>query len=284
MKSIINYYYKMYPLDIIKNNNIYFFEDKNIKYEFKEINIDPNNLLEIYYLIRNTNLYCHEIILNILGEFITNYNNHMYILLKTNIKKKISIEDINTYSIPLNINSNLKWKTFWEERIDYYEYQLLELNLDKKLESFDYYIGLSETAIQILNYIDEKNIFYSFGHKTFDDYYDPLNIIISPRIRDMVEYLKYLFFNKSISNTELIQILDNFVLINNLNKDEILLMIARFLYPSYYFNEYDNYLQNIKYDFDFIIKKSSEYELLIKQIYNKYKDIYNLINIEWLIN
>ena len=76
---IINYYYNIYPLDIIKKEDKIEFIIDNITYELIETNIDIKNLIDIYYKIIYSNLYCHEIILNRFGEYVTNYNNKQYI-------------------------------------------------------------------------------------------------------------------------------------------------------------------------------------------------------------
>ena len=101
-------------------------------------------------------------------------------------------------------------------------------------ESFYYYSGLNELSMNLLNYVDYNNIKFHIAHKRIDkncDLYNPLNIIIDSKVRDIAEYIKISFFNDEINEDEIIQI----IISNIIEKDEIILLFARLIYPSYYF-------------------------------------------------
>ena len=81
---------------------------------------------------------------------------------------------------------NIDWKKLWEEKIDYYEYQMSQLSSKYILlkNSFDYYVGLSENAISLLNYIKEKDIRFYICHKRInnneklDNFFNPTNFVV----------------------------------------------------------------------------------------------------------
>ena len=100
----------------------------------------------------------------------------------------------------LNNNNNIDLNKLWSNKIDYLEYQVSQLgtNYNEILNSFSFFIGLSENAISFLNI---NNINYNNTHKTlnhlriknnmlFIDYYNPINILIDYDIRDYSEYIK----------------------------------------------------------------------------------------------
>ena len=68
--------------------------------------------------------------------------------------------------------------------------------------------------------------------------------------------------------------------------NEIILFLARLLYPSYYFDMYDKIIQEkIREEkINYYVKKNISYEIFLKQIYNYLKQIYKLPQIEWLEN
>lgn len=161
----------------------------------------------------------------------------------------------------------VNWKELWEEKLDYYEFQMSELGLKyKKLrESFSYYSGLCECAIALLNYSNAVNMYMTHNR----------GIVVDSITRDIGEYIKYEFFYR-----------DNEISIDNiyLTNDEYILLMARLLYPSYYFDIYDNIIQEKinESEIDKVIKKNSSYELFLKKTYLYIKQRSNIPMINWL--
>ena len=102
-------------------------------------------------------------------------------------------------------NKNLDcsdWKRLWEEKIDYFEYQLSQFGNKHPLirESFAYYTGYVEMAISLLNDLPKKNNNLVLTHKrirgnsTLYDLYDPFNFVIDHKVRDAAEYFKSKIF------------------------------------------------------------------------------------------
>ena len=73
-------------------------------------------------------------------------------------------------------------------------------------------------------------------------------------------------------------------ILENLESDELLLLFARMLYPSYYYDCYEK-INNGENDeiLDVYINKIEDYELLLYNIYNKIKAKTNIPRIDWII-
>lgn len=290
MKNLINYYYNLNIIDFRKSGEHFIFEIDGKKYEFIPFFGDINEFYKNYLILINNNKYCHEVIVNKDNSLTTFYNNNHYILLRKNISidKQVDINEIINYDILVYSDTNLNWKKLWSEKIDYYEYQMSQLAFKYKSfkNSFDYYIGLSETAISLLNYIDGDNINYYVCHKRIkqnqklDEFFNPLNIIIDSRVRDIAEYIKINIINDIIGIEEVTYYIENL----NFSYTEILLLMSRLLYPSYYFDVYDSVIQGKSSEEEIkpYIKKNISYETFLKSIYKFIKNKYRIPQIEWL--
>lgn len=290
MKNLINYYYGILINSFKKINERFVFEEDNKSYEFIPFYGDVNKFYKNYLILINNNKYCHEVVFNKDKSLVTFYNNKPYFLLKKKIyiDKSVDINEIINYDIPVYGAHTLDWKKLWEQKIDYYEYQMSQLSFKyRKLKnSFDYYIGLSETAINLLNYVDEKNIKYYVCHKrinqneNLDEFFNPVNIVIDSRVRDIAEYVKVNYFNEVISLNEFFHYLD----VLDFSYTESLLLLSRLLYPSYYFDMYDQVIQEKLNEekIDFYIKKNTYYEVFLKKTYNYIKNKHKIPEIEWL--
>jgi len=273
MKNLINYYYDLLIKDFKKNGDKFIFNVYNKTYEFVPFYGDINEFYKTYSMLIRNKKYCHELILNKDKNLLTFYNNKPYLLLKKNIfiNKCVDINEIINYDTPVYINKNLDWKKLWKEKIDYYEYQMSHLSQKYRIlkNSFDYYIGLSETAIALLNYIEKKDIKYYISHKriteneNLDSFFNPINIIIDSRVRDIAEYFKANFFNefRKLDLDEVFKYLE----VLNFDNIENILFLARLLYPSYYFDMYDKIIQEkIREDkVEFYIKRNTSYEAFL---------------------
>lgn len=290
MKNLINYYYNIIINDFRKIDDYYLFEIDGIKYAFLEYDGNIDELYKTYTMVINNNKYCHEIIMNKDNKIVTFYLNKPYILIKKNIylSSLVTIDEIINYDIIVYESKKIIWDKLWMNKIDYYEYQMSELgNKYKKLyESFNYYIGLSECAINLLNYLNNDSIKLYITHKrimykeNMDDFLNPMNIIMDTRVRDIAEYFKINYIYNNIKTEDIINSLN----ILNLDYNECILLLSRLIYPSYYFDIYDKIIQEkISEDkINFYIEKNVYYETFLKDIYKYLKSKYKLPNIEWL--
>lgn len=279
MKNFIKYYYNLDIDDYQKKDNNIIFNVDNVYYELAEYNRNIEELMATYNILIMYNVYSHEIIPNKDNYVVTNYNNINYILLKKHMydTNSVTLNTIKNYDISINVNKKSNWKALWEQKLDYYEYQMSELGLKyKKLrDSFSYYSGLCECAINLLNYVNYDNVHMNIAHyrinKTIEEFMNPLNITIDNITRDIAEYLK----NNWEYNVDF-----------NLTRDEYMLLMARLLYPSYYFDMYDRVIKGEaeEKEIDSIIKKNNSFELFLIKTYKYLITKSDIPRIDWLHN
>lgn len=298
MLDYINYFYNLYPPLLNKENDNYVFFVGNEKYyltpyrrELSEI----KDLVELNKRMVSSNSLVHEIIINKFNEPISVISNENYVLLRVYVNdiKKIDINDI-IYMLNENVDlSGLKsllrtnWVSLWSNKVDYIEYQMG--HLIKKYpflnNTIDYYLGLCENAITYiknLKMFSDYKIPIGISHKritkdaTLFDLYNPLNLIIDYKVRNIAEYLKDAFFKDEDVNYILNIVFKNFWF----DKLNLSLLVARLLYPSYYFDLFEEIIdkeldENIIFP---LTKKSSKYEEFIDLIIKNC----NLQNLQWL--
>lgn len=244
MKNALNYYYGLNIEIIHQKEKNYYFQVNNFSYLFLPYdNLDEISDIYKLNIFLKQSIPVHEIILNKSNAIVTNINGDNYILLKILVPKaNIGINDIislNNINIPID-KSKLRrddWYNMWVQKIDYFEYQVSQMGKKYPVirESFNYYVGLAENAIILVKNTDPNNLNLGLSHRRIDntsfELYNPLNLIIDVRIRDVCEYFKYCFFN----NIDISNELDLFLTYNKLGRDEGRYFLARMLFPTYYF-------------------------------------------------
>lgn len=298
MIDYINYYYDLYPVSINEIDDKYMFYINSEKYYFIPYDRNIEELDELVKLnkemIKNGSLVS-EIISNKFDDIINNYNGKLYILIRVyvNDSKKVSIEDIIYMLNEKEVNMSYKnisrtnWAKLWEDKVDYFEYQMGHIIKKYPIlyNTIDYYIGISENAIFYLknvvsNY--EGNVSLGVCHKrigvnsTLFDLYNPLNLIIDYKVRDIAEYIKDAFFNEINVNNILKIIYSNYYF----DKLNLSLLLSRFLFPSYFYDMFENivYKEESEGNIYEIIKKSSSFEDFI----DSYTKNCNLQSISWI--
>lgn len=295
MKNILEYYYNIKIDKLHNKDKIYSFTINNKEYRLKEYIYQNNIENDIYtlnnYLKRIINV--DIIVPNKYNNIITHINNIPYILIQKQKEKNLSITEISNISnikIPeIKVLERNNWETLWSNKIDYYEMQVNENKKKYPLirESFDYFVGLAENAISYLvnTKKETKPLIYDMKvlshNNLFDSIYDPLNIILDHKARDISEYIKLSFFNK---NKNIYKELDIYFMNNIYSEYGIRILFSRLLYPSHYFNIYDNiilgnYEEKKLID---IISSIKEYEIYLYNIYLYLSKYYNIPNIDWL--
>lgn len=287
MKNVINFYYNIELKEFKKKENSFRFFIDDDEYEFVEYYGNINEILNLYSILKLYGKDVEELIINKKSEYLTIYEGKPYILLRKNklISREIKLKDIIDFNCYVHVKNKLSWKTLWEQKLDYYEKQIEvnKLKFPLLYQSFCYYSGLSEIAICLLNYVDYENIKYCISHKRLNNIekiYNPLNIIVDNRTRDIGEYIKMKYFDENLDINEILNFIDSGVL----NNDEIILLLSRLMYPSYYFDIYDQIYktQEEKKDLKKIIKKNADYEAFLKNIYKRIKKIYKVPLVEFL--
>lgn len=303
MKDTINYYYNLNPNKIKKIFDYYYFYLNNELYYFviydRRIS-DVNSIFEFNQKMLYLDVSVNEIINNKNNTIITYVNKVPYILMKVfvNINKPLSLSEISyVSSIKIPYQNNLmrsNWAMLWSNKIDYLEYHH-EQNYQKYpllATSFDYFIGISENAISYLNYTIEniKPEASDIGVTSHDiinlddtiyTLYNPLNIIIDHKARDLAEYIKFSFFNDNFS---IFEELDEYFKYNYFSFYGINLLISRILYPSFYFEKYDEIISG-RANENSILKITSrinDYEKYLQDIFSYFHKYYNIKDINWL--
>ena len=319
MKNVIAYYYDIHLNDIYQKDGVYRFSANGLNFAFLPFTRGLDELDDLVNLSRylfNIGISVHQFVVNINNAFLTyistdesdfcGANNNVrakfnssipYVLLQiyNNERRKITIEDITSFSNKTyniyNYNSlnRSNWGELWGAKIDYFEYQINQLGKNKPIirDSFPYYSGIVENGIGVFNSLDVNYAMMSVQHKRIKKgtdvfwFYNPLNFVIDYRIRDACEYYK----NKVLDRAEAQMIGDdilNFFRSDSLNKDEIYLFYARMLYPSFYFDKYENIIVSEGKDFEEIKDITSKYEKILKLLYKNLSNYIVMPDIWWL--
>lgn len=300
MKNIIEHFYNINIDKICLNENVYYFYYKNFKYYFIEFTRsieDLNSLVEISNNLYNNKILVHTFISNINNEFLTNYDNKYYTLLRVNRLENEEVDLKDIINLNFSIISNSKkylykndWYEKWCTNVDNFERQVIEYNKEypKLQEVFNYYIGLAETAISYLkNHIGEDKYLVLSHYRLkypvkYGDIYNPINFIFDIKTRDIAEYMKINFFFGKYDSFEAIKFIKSY----NLKIPDLYSLVARLLYPTYYFDIFIDIIngKNEMLKLNKIIKLSREYELFLRDILNYLTQNYNIEPIEWLKN
>ncbi len=305
MKEIINYIYNFDILecDDYKNYSTFKYNGEIFYFVFfNRSEEELKDLLKVIIELKNKGIKVHDIVLNREKSFLTKVGDIYYVLLKLNDKYNSNItftdmcEIINKLKLN-NINSKLyrnNWAELWSKKIDYFEYQIKEIGKEKDviLDSFSYYIGLAENATSYVNKINKVIGISNLDNITLShrrifipnialNFYNPLSFIFDLNIRDIAEYLKVNFFKNGDSLLDL----KAFLKTNKLTSYSYHMLFARLLYPSYYFDLYEDIMNNGKDDKEIltIISKVHEYEEFLRLAYKEINKYTNLERIDWIL-
>ena len=261
MKNTINFYYNIFLDELIKKDNCYYFYYGGDEYYFVPLNRPYDDVQSIYKLnleMKKRRCLVHELVLNKDKSIITIVNGISYVLIKLCKYKndKVFLNDINyiqNMTVNIECDKSLvrnEWIKLWSEKIDYYEYQISQVGKKYPLlcDSLSYFIGMAENAISYLvNNLDSKtNVNLVVSHKRIYqesgslNFYDPLNFVVDSRVRDVAEFIKETFYNKTLNLYDL----KSYFNMANLNKNEYILLLGRLLFPTYYFDIYDEVINN----------------------------------------
>lgn len=297
MNNIIYYYYNVKPEKINNiKNNYYFYLGGNLYYFL--IYNNNHTIEDVYDLassVMSNNI--HLIIKNNKNSIITLVDNIPYILLRINLKlpKSISINEIDYFSkLNFQFKSSMKrnhWNILWSAKIDYLENQIYQIGRKYPVlvDSFSYFVGMAENAISYYkNTIDSyqnQNMNHCLSHDKLIlnslDFFNPLNLTIDHKARDVGEYIKLSFFNQNYS---IFQELDSYFKNNFYSEFDMRVLISRVLYPSFYFNLYDSVVNKVLKEEEItrVTGNIDEYENYLKDILRYFDKYYRLPTIEWL--
>lgn len=298
MKNIIEFYYNIKINTLYSKKDYYFFSINNRNFILKPYYKDERTASNSYRLsnILSDRINIDNIIPNKYNSPITVIENTPYILILNKNKNIISLPIISNISnIRINNINNIKdlernnWEILWSNKIDYYEIQINENYKKYPLirESFDYFIGMGENAISYL--VNTKKEINPTIYDTkvpshnnlYNSLFDPSNIILDHKSRDLAEYIKYSFWNE---NNNIFKELDDYFRYNIYSVYGIRVLFSRIIYPSFYFDMYDDIISGKKDEREInkIINRVTEYEYFLYDINLYLKRFYDIPEISWI--
>lgn len=292
MKNKIRYYYNFNDFSLTRIKDCYYFRYQNILYSFERIeNIEYFQvILSILKSIPSSRFF--KVVPNIYNDDFCTINNQVYALFMHrssdfSLYKEIINLPMFNYHIP-----NIKifpWDFLWIKKINYYEYQIKHIfNVDTSLiinDCFYYYVGMAENAISYLKY---NSAFFSSNlclcHKriSIKDFFHPQNIIVDCYPRDVSEYIKYLFFSNAYQGF----CFSSFFELLHFSYNDFVLLYARLLFPSYFFDIYDN-IVNTHSDYSAlksILLRVDEYNNFLHYIYTIICKFIEIPEVLWIKN
>lgn len=306
MKETLEYYYGLDIENIEELDGKYHIKQENQDYFFVFYNRGIEELEDIINVSNEMvkkGINVHKILINRNNSFLTKVGEYNYILFAvSNLNEEYDIFDMVKISEKLVLNNNKSnlyrnnWGTLWSEKIDYFEYQVRELSIEKDVvkNSFSYYVGMAENAISYVNntnmkyggdayriVLSHRRVFYP-NYKL--NYLNPLSFVFDLEVRDIAEYLKAMFFQKDISFC--LDELSSYLKIRHLSLYEYQMLYARLLYPTYYFDVYESVMNKNGDEEELvnIIKKCDSYEEFLKKAYLEISKYAKIDKIEWIIN
>lgn len=307
MKETLEYYYGL-DIDFLEElDGKYHFKLDNQDYFFVFYNRSIDELKDIVNVCNEMvlkGINVNKILINRNNSYLTKINEYDYILFAvSNINEEYDIFDMIKISDKLVLNNSKSslyrnnWGTLWSEKVDYFEYQVRELAINKDVvkNSFSYYIGLAENAISYVNNTNFKyknvldyRIVLSHRRVYFPNYklnyLNPLSFIFDLEVRDIAEYLKSMFFNKN--EEYVLEELSSYLKVSRLSIYEYQMLFARLLYPTYYFDNYES-VMNKNVDEEVlvkIIKRCNDYEIFLKKAYLEISRYAKIDKIDWIID
>lgn len=307
MKETLEYYYGL-DIDFLEElDGKYHFKLDNQDYFFVFYNRSIDELKDIVNVCNEMvlkGINVNKILINRNNSYLTKINEYDYILFAvSNINEEYDIFDMIKISDKLVLNNSKSslyrnnWGTLWSEKVDYFEYQVRELAINKDVvkNSFSYYIGLAENAISYVNNTNFKyknvldyRIVLSHRRVYFPNYklnyLNALSFIFDLEVRDIAEYLKSMFFNKN--EEYVLEELSSYLKVRRLSIYEYQMLFARLLYPTYYFDNYES-VMNKNVDEEVlvkIIKRCNDYEIFLKKAYLEISRYAKIDKIDWIID
>lgn len=299
MKNALQYYYNLKPKTIHQINSDYRCQVENFEYLFKRLDDYTDDISVIDDLNRhllNRGLMCHQIVKNINQEILTNLDGNSYVLLKMFVdNREINEDDLLVFSSQYveknkyNLLDRSNWYELWTKKVDYIEYQASQLGKHYPLirESINYYIGMAETAISLISNTISHDIYLTVSHRRIGyknklrDLYNPLDFVLDTRVRDLSEFYKERFF---LNKVDLDSMKKN-IYLYKLTSSEAVLFFARMMFPSYYFDCYQQIVLGELYEREInrYVMKAEEYQSFLKYLYFYLRQYYDIPEIEWII-
>lgn len=259
MKEKIKYEYHIDVDSLIEKEDYCMFQKEQQYFYFSKVKrteSEMQDLLRMYEELVKKGYPVHKIVMTVSGSLFVMVDATPYLLICVDepMREYSFLDMIQIWDkMPLNSrNSSLireNWGNLWSEKIDYFEYQIHELGKEKGvvLNTFGYFAGLAENAISYVNRMERmvtieqkkiclchRRVWYPNYHLNYDN---PLQFVLDLEVRDVGEYLK----GEALENLEYALIdLKSYLELRHLDFYSLGMLYGRLLYPSYYFDLYEN--------------------------------------------
>lgn len=277
-------------------------------------NMDDNSILELEtlatYMLESGDQAVFYFKKSREGDSVLNFENNRYCVLAKastqnrpvkRIGRKLAKFHYRGRAVPVEIRSISRigmWKTYWEQRLDQLEkvwndrlFQDPENEFERMfIESFPYYMGLAENAIQYLSdteqddepgAVDSGTICHArFSVQTWSDSLlmkNPFDWVFDHCARDLAEWTRARYFqNIKTYEPEVRNFFQEYKTISTLTSFSWRLLYARLLFPLHYFECVEEYhitsSEQRKWQEEERLKKyieqSREYEEFLKDFYS----------------
>ncbi len=243
------------------------------------------------------------------GNLLTKWENNYYCVLATRQTGKLQSNKLGRKlarfhergrMIPFQIQRSSrigKWKELWEKRLEQMEkvwngllFQTPEDDFERMfIESYPYYMGLTENAIQYLvdTEIDEEPTDADSGtvcHERFSDHSwgvnfmvkNPFDWVFDHRSRDLAEWTRERYFrNNQTYQPDVAEFFQQYLSAAALSSFSWKLLYARILFPlhyfecieSYYITRYEQEKKELEEHLHKILRQSSDYEWFLSHFY-----------------
>lgn len=287
MKNFILLNYNI-EVDKIYSDKYFFVNDEKI-YIIRTNKKDK----EIDYLAALSNelflngIKVNTFIINNEKKYFTKKDNINIVLLRVNeYENDFNINDIIRFQ---NINSDLENVNIidkWSKTIDDLENELVDYNEEYQLiqNSIDYFIGMGENAISLLNNHKDKIVNDSIGHminyKVFNKCIlnNPFNFIKINKMYDIANYIKYKLLTNRVDYDEID------IIINNNSDIENIYLFSCMMFPNIYFDLVNNIIKENETEetLNKIINIIKDHRILLINMQNSMKNVKDVKLITWL--
>ncbi|ASS90359.1 spore coat putative kinase YutH [Aeribacillus pallidus] len=302
MKELLKKHYGIDVLDFFSIGQWQGFKTKrNIGFIAAVSHIDHKELYELYemsrYLLMTNERKAASFLLTVNGDLTAEHNGTRYAVFQipqqtkrlniTSLGKELSFFHEVGRRLPFTpIHSNRigQWRNLWARRIDQME-QFWSIQIASKphhafdklfIESFPYYLGLGENAIQYLadTELDDRPLPVDSGticHQRFtreiweNAFSLPVDFVFDHGGRDIAECLRYDFLTGRQTIDELF--LAEYDRASPLSSFFWRLVFSRLLFPVHYFECVENYYlaeeeerDSLQFQMEKILQTSSQYE------------------------
>lgn len=288
MKETIKYFYNIEIDEYSEKKAAYIIKSGIKVYIFKKIKVKKDEIKNIIDICAINNVKTHKVLINKENEIFTKFNDEEYILMEVQSNKKIM--DVNYSFLNKYEQDTIILEDKWSKKVDFFIKQINEFGVEKKelVKIANYYIGLAENAIGIYNEaIEEGKYRCAIQHRRICypnyaiNYFDPTEMIVDCVTRDYAEYYKTKFIRKNLSEEEILVDIEK----NNFTLSEIKILYARMLYPTYFFDYFENDI--VKHEFNKedlikIISKREKYMCILMKLGELISKKYKTNKILWI--